>query len=75
MIEEGRFIVYHNRGFCTVVNGKCDCDGHKGPCPYLKIMKRINKTRGDYLPVEKTRQCALSSEKVLFTTSKYVMTV
>ena len=56
MIEEGRFIVYHNRGFCTVVNGKCDCDGHKGPCPYLNIMKRINKTRGDYLPVEKTRQ-------------------
>lgn len=32
------YVVYRDRSFATVSEGKCDCKNHQNPCPFIRMI-------------------------------------
>lgn len=69
-INDGKYMVYHEAKFATVVNGKCDCSGHRGPCVFAGILSKLNTGSSETYPVVKKRQTTLSTTPIPFTMAK-----
>jgi len=61
------FLVYHNRGFATVSNGKCDCSNHNGRCRYQQVARETASSADEeWHVVIRKQQCAISQQKIPF---------